>query len=188
MIPIETERLLIRPFMEPDRELFHEINSDEKVMEFYPYRRTRAQSDALFDFACAETPRTGYGYTAVEIKATRTCIGYCNLAFPNLVSIFPEETVEIGWRVAVRHWGNGYVTEAAKALLADAFAKRGLGEIISFAVPANQRSLAVMRRIGMRRDPSRDFDHPSINDDNSHLKHHITYQLSKTEWENSLIR
>ena len=70
MIPIETERLLIRPFMEPDRELFHEINSDEKVMEFYPYRRTRAQSDALFDFACAETPRTGYGYTAVEIKAS----------------------------------------------------------------------------------------------------------------------
>lgn len=187
MIPIETQRLLIRAFKEPDRALFHEINSDDKVMEFYPYRRTRAQSDALFDIACAETPRTGYGFTAVEIKASGVCIGYCCLAFPKLAPIFPEETVEIGWRVAVRHWGNGYVTEAAKVLLADGFTKRGLDEIISFAVPANLRSLAVMQRIGMHRDPSRDFDHPRINDDYGHLKHHITYRLSKNEWEGSHI-
>ena len=44
MLPLETERLIIRPFEEADRALFHEINSDEKVMEHYPYRRTRAQS------------------------------------------------------------------------------------------------------------------------------------------------
>jgi RimJ/RimL family protein N-acetyltransferase len=186
MLPLETERLIIRPFEEPDRALFHEINSDEKVMEFYTYRRRRAQSDELFDKARIGLEETGYGYTAVEIKATGECIGYCCLAFPNLESVFPTQTVEIGWRIAARYWGNGYVTEAARALLADGFRRRGLTEIVSFAVPANRRSLAVMQRIGMIRDPSSDFDHPRIGEDYAHLRRHIVYRLTRTQWENQL--
>jgi RimJ/RimL family protein N-acetyltransferase len=184
MLPLETERLVIRAFDEADRALFHEINSDEKVMEFYPYRRTRAQSDELFDKGRIEVAETGYGYTAVEIKSTGECIGYCCLAFPNFETVFPLETVEIGWRTAARYWGNGYASEAAKALLADGFTKRGLEEIVSFAVSSNRRSLAVMERIGMIRDPARDFDHPKIGSDYAHLRRHVVYRLTKQQWEN----
>jgi RimJ/RimL family protein N-acetyltransferase len=186
MLPLGTERLIIRAFEEPDRELFHEINSDEQVMEFYPYRRTRAQSDELFDKGRMEVSKTGYGYTAVEIKATGECIGYCCLAFPNFKTIFPAHTVEIGWRTAARYWGNGYVTEAAKTLLADGFTRRGLEEIVSFAVPSNRRSLAVMQRIGMARDPSSDFDHPKIGANFAHLRRHVVYRLTKKRWENQI--
>jgi RimJ/RimL family protein N-acetyltransferase len=181
MLPLETERLVIRAFEEPDRPLFHEINSDEKVMEFYPYRRTRAQSDDLFAKGKLGLAETGYGYTAVEIKATDECIGYCCLAFPNFETIFPAETVEIGWRTSVRYWGNGYTTEAAKALLSDGFTRRGLDEIVSFAVPSNLRSLAVMRRIGMIRDSESDFDHPKIGEDYAHLRRHIVYRMTKKQ-------
>lgn len=184
MLPLETERLIIRPFGEPDRALFHEINSDEKVMEFYPYRRTRAQSDDVFDKGRLGLAETGYGYTAVEIKATGECIGYCCLAIPELEPVLPAGTVEIGWRTAARYWGNGYTTEAARALLADGFTRRSLDEIISFAVPANRRSLAVMERIGMARDPLRDFDHPKIGADYAHLRRHVVYALSKSQWGN----
>jgi RimJ/RimL family protein N-acetyltransferase len=184
MLPLETERLIIRAFDEPDRPLFHEINSDERVMEFYPYRRTRAQSDELFDKGRIGLAETGYGYTAVEIKTTGECIGYCCLAFPNLETIFPAQTVEIGWRTAARYWGNGYVTEAAKALLADGFTRRGLEEIISFAVPANRRSIAVMQRIGMVRAPGSDFDHPKVGVDYAHLRRHIVWRITKKQWGN----
>jgi RimJ/RimL family protein N-acetyltransferase len=186
MPPLETERLIIRAFEEPDRALFHEINSDEKVMEFYPYRRTRAQSDEIFDKARAMLAQTGYGYTAVEIKATSECIGYCCLAIPELEPVLPKGTVEIGWRIAARYWGNGNVTKAAKALLVDGFTRRGLAEIVSFAVPANRRSLAVMERIGMERDESRDFDHPKISQDKAHLRRHVLYCLSKSQWEKQI--
>ena len=68
---------------------FIEINSDEAVMEFYPYRRTRAQSDELFDAGRARLAQTGYGYTAVELKATGECIGACCLANPDLEPVLP---------------------------------------------------------------------------------------------------
>ena len=184
MLPLETDRLIIRAFEEPDRALFHEINSDEKVMEFYPYRRTRAQSDELFHRGRIVLAETGYGYTAVEIKATGECIGYCCLANPDLEPVLPKGTVEIGWRTAARYWGNGYTTEAAKALLYDGFTRRGLDEIVSFAVPTNRRSLAVMQRISMTRDPSRDFDHPKIGVDYAHLRRHIVYRLTERQWKN----
>ncbi len=187
MLPLETERLIIRPFEEPDRAIFHEINSDEKVMEFYPYRRTRAQSDEIFDRGRTGLAETGYGYTAVEIKATGECIGYCCLAIPDLEPVLPKGTVEIGWRTAPRYWGNGYTTEAANALLKDGFTRRGLDEIISFAVPTNRRSLAVMQRIGMTRDPSRDFDHPKIGGDYAHLRRHIVYRLTERQWKNPAV-
>ena len=44
---LTTERLIIRNWREKDRDLFHEINSDPEVMEFFPKRRNRAESDEL---------------------------------------------------------------------------------------------------------------------------------------------
>ena len=67
--------------------------------------------------------------------------------------------VEIGWRLPRAHWGQGYATEAARAWLDHGFGTLGLTEIVAFTDRANLRSLAVMRRLGMVRDPARDFDY-----------------------------
>ena len=48
-IILETERLLLRSWLEQDRDLFREINADPKVMEFFPFRRNHAESDLLFE-------------------------------------------------------------------------------------------------------------------------------------------
>jgi ribosomal-protein-alanine N-acetyltransferase len=89
--------------------------------------------------------------------------------------------VEIGWRLARRHQGFGYASEAARAVLAHGFERVGLDEIVSFTVPANTASRRVMEKIGMLRDPAGDFDHPSL-PEGSPLRRHVLYRLSRAAW------
>ncbi len=75
---LETERLIIRNWKEQDREFFHFINSDDTVMEFFPFRRDRAASDKMMDELTASITKNGYGFTAFEIKQTGECIGFAD--------------------------------------------------------------------------------------------------------------
>lgn len=180
MTPLETKRLRIRNWTDDDRELFHRINSDETVMEFFGFQRTRPQSDELFDRLKTGIEERGYGFWALELKETGACIGFTGLLPATIVPSRPDGCVEIGWRLVPECWGKGYVTEAAEACLAFGFDTLGLAEIVSFAVAANQRSTAVMQRIGMTHDASGDFDHPLVED--NRLKRHVFYTLSAQQW------
>ncbi len=183
MTPIRTERLILRNWEERDRDLFHRINSDERVMEFFPFRRDRATSDSKMDEFRETIDRQGFGWTAAEIAATGECIGFIGLSrTDHMPGLFPAGTVETGWRLAPEFWGKGYVSEAARAWLDYGFEVMGLDEIVSFAVTANRRSTAVMERIGMVADPARDFDHPGVPDSHPHLKHHSFYRIGAEEW------
>ncbi len=182
MTPLRTERLILRNWEERDRDLFHRINCDEQVMEFFPFRRDRAAADAKMDEFRETIARQGFGWTAAEIAATGECIGFVGLSRTEDTPFMPEGTVEIGWRLAPEFWGKGYVSEAARAWLDYGFEMLGLGEIVSFAVTANRRSTAVMERIGMVADPARDFDHPGVPDSHPHLKRHSFYRLTREEW------
>jgi RimJ/RimL family protein N-acetyltransferase len=182
MIIAETERLIIRNWEDRDRELFHEINSDSDVMEFFGFIRSREETDALFDRLKRNIEETGYGFTALEDRATGHCIGFTGLTLTDIEPYFPNGTVEVGWRLAKRHWGKGYVTEAARRLFALGFDERGADEIVSFAVFNNRRSTAVMERLGMRRDPARDFNHPKVSDATSHIKPHVVYSITREDW------
>ncbi|SIQ55435.1 Protein N-acetyltransferase, RimJ/RimL family [Rhizobium sp. RU35A] len=172
----ETPRLLLRSWLERDRDLFREINADPKVMEFFPFRRSHAEADQLMDRVNGMIRDDGLGFYALELKETGEAMGFCGLAPANMPEIFPIGTIEIGWRLATRFWGNGYVTEAAEATLTHGFDQHGLPHIISFAVAGNARSIAVMRRLGMQHRPDLDFDSPRVPDTHLHLKRHVTYQ------------
>ncbi|MEZ5870606.1 MAG: GNAT family N-acetyltransferase [Nitratireductor sp.] len=178
-----TDRLIIRNWRDDDATLFFEINSDPRVMEFFPFVRNREQSDEVMRHLRDLIAGNGYGFTALELRDTGECIGFCGLS-PTRIDGLPDGMTEIGWRLAVRHWGKGYVTEAAKALLSYGFIELGLDEIVSFAVHDNHRSTSVMQRIGMTRDAARDFDHPIVPDTMPHLKRHVFYTLQRLDWQN----
>ena len=184
-LPITTERLVVRNWTEGDRELFHRINSDPEVMAFFPFRRNRAESDDLFDKVRRRIDQLGHGFMAVELTATGECIGFAGLEDPRLEPILPSGTTEIGWRLAPEFWRRGYATEAARGLLKTRVRGARRDEIVSFAVWNNDRSTAVMRRLGMKPDPSGDFDHPCVPDTHPHLKRHALYRLSREDWEDS---
>ena len=183
MTPIRTERLILRNWEDRDRELFHRINYDERVMEFFPFRRDRAETDAKMDEFRSWIAEDGFGFAAAEIAATGECIGFVGLLETDHVPCMPSDTIEIGWRLAPEFWGKGYVTEASEAWLAFGFETLDRDEIVSFAVANNHRSTAVMKRLGMRADPAGDFDHPDIPQSHPQLKRHVLYRLSRTDWQ-----
>jgi RimJ/RimL family protein N-acetyltransferase len=94
--------------------------------------------------------------------------------------------VEIGWRLAREAWGQGFATEGARAALAVGFEQLGQEEIVSFTALANQRSRAVMERLGMHEDAI-PFEHPALPVGHP-LRLHRLYRLSRTDWEASTHR
>jgi RimJ/RimL family protein N-acetyltransferase len=90
--------------------------------------------------------------------------------------------VEVGWRLARQAWGHGYASEAARRALEFGFTAAGLAEIASVTTPANQRSIAVMCRLGMTRDPADDFDHPNIEPGHP-LRRHVLYRITAHRWK-----
>jgi RimJ/RimL family protein N-acetyltransferase len=179
---LETDRLVIRNWRREDSDLFFEINSDERVMAFFPARRDRAESDEIMERLRIAIGVRGYGFFALELKQTGEPLGFAGIAPTDIVPSIPGECIEIGWRLAARFWGNGYATEAAQRLLEFGFDEVGLEEIVSFAVWNNHASTAVMRRIGMRADPSGDFDHPNVPDTHPGLRRHVFYRLAASDW------
>lgn len=182
MIPIETDRLRIRNWKDRDRDLFYEINSDDRVMAFFPFRRDRIQSDEMMDRLRDDIDRRGYGFAALQLIETGETIGFAGLNLTTTVPSMQDGCVEIGWRLATRFWRHGYATEAAERLLAFGFNDLGLSEIVSFAVWNNHASTAVMRRIGMIADPAGDFDHPDVPDTHKQLKRLVLYRLDASAW------
>ncbi|MBB4953271.1 RimJ/RimL family protein N-acetyltransferase [Agrobacterium vitis] len=182
MIILETERLLLRNWKDSDRDLFREINCDPKVTEFFAIRRTHEEADTIMALINQLIEETGLCFYALELKETGEPIGFCGLSDAMLPEILPEGTIEIGWRLATRFWGHGYVTEAATALIDYGFQIKGLDQIVSFAVETNHRSTAVMKRLGMTLDHNGGFIHPRVPDTHPHLQRHVLYRLTQQNW------
>lgn len=172
---IETERLLLRQWREEDREPFYRLNSDARVMEFFPECLTRAQSDSLVERINEHFKKHGFGLLAAELREDQTFIGFAGVAVPSFKAHFTP-CVEIGWRLAADYWGRGLATEGAQAVVKYAFDELALDALVSFAVPRNIRSRRVMEKIGMTRDASDDFDHPNVPEGHS-LRQHVLYRL-----------
>ena len=174
---IRTERLRLRRWLPSDLAPFAAMNAAPEVTEFLPTPLTRQESDAIVVRAEASFEQQGFGLWAVEILDAAPFAGFVGLSRPRFDAPF-QPCVEIGWRFAPEHWGHGYATEGARAVLAYGFEVIGLGEIVSFTVPANTRSRRVMEKIGMTHDPADDFDHPSLPAGHP-LRRHVLYRIAR---------
>ncbi len=158
---IRTERLVLRRWRDEDLSPFAALNADPSVVEFLPGPLTRDESDAMVVRVEDHFTQHGFGFWAVETIEGHEFVGLAGLAIVNFDAPFTP-AVEIGWRLAHDQWGNGYATEAARAALDYGFGRLGLDEVVSFTVPHNVRSRAVMTRLGMTHDAGDDFDHPKL--------------------------
>jgi RimJ/RimL family protein N-acetyltransferase len=159
MPDLRTDRLTLRSWRESDIQPWAEMNADPQVREFLGDLLTRAESAASAARFQAQIDERGFGFWAVEVRSTGEFIGFTGL--DQVDEGLPFTGIEIGWRLARSAWGHGYATEAALAGLAFGFESLTLPEILAVTTVTNLRSQAVMRRIGMTRDPAEDFDDPT---------------------------
>ncbi|MEO8179905.1 MAG: GNAT family N-acetyltransferase [Deltaproteobacteria bacterium] len=172
---LRTERLWLRPWRREDLEPFARLNADPRAMEYMPSLLSREQSDALVARITAHFAERGFGLWAVEVLGAAQFIGFVGLSVPRFEAAFTP-CVEVGWRLLPEYWGRGHATEAGRAALAFGFEQHGLNEIVSFTTTSNQRSRAVMERLGMTRDLRDDFDHPSLPEGHV-LRRHVLYRM-----------
>lgn len=178
MTSLRTERLLLRPWRDADREPFAALNADPEVRRHFPSTLDRAESDAEADRHAERLVRRGWGLWAVEVAGGDAFIGFIGLApAPPLVPFNPS--VEIGWRLARSAWGHGYAPEGARAVVDHAFGVLGLDELVSFTAVGNTPSRRVMEKIGMTHDPADDFDHPNVPEGHP-LRRHVLYRLRRS--------
>ena len=172
-----TERLILRAWRDSDLAPFARLNDDPVVMEFMSRRLTRDESDAFAARIRADMDARGWGLWAVEIKDGAPFAGYVGLSVPGFDAHFTP-CVEVGWRLARAHWGQGYAGEAAAACLRFGFETLILQQIVSFTASVNQRSIRVMEKIGMTRDRAGDFEHPRLAPGNP-LRPHVLYRVNR---------
>ncbi|MEM1438256.1 MAG: GNAT family N-acetyltransferase [Pseudomonadota bacterium] len=177
---LETERPVLRQWQQGDLSVFAEINSNELAMEHFPGLFTEQESNDLASRIIEEISSSGWGLWAAELKSARQFIGFIGLSTPRpAIPFFP--CVEIGWRLHPKFWGKGYATEGAEKSLAYAFDHAELKEVFAMTAVTNSRSVAVMKRLGMK-DTHQNFIHPDIPSD-SPIAEHFLYRITRQEWQ-----
>jgi RimJ/RimL family protein N-acetyltransferase len=177
---LETERLMLRTWNDNDVQPMLAINQDPKVMEYFPGLQDLEMTKNFIDKVNAHFENHGYSlYTTVR-KDTNEFIGFIGLLIADFKAHFTPAT-EIGWRLSSNHWGQGFATEGAKAVLDYAFRELKIPEIVSFTAAGNAKSIRVMQKIGLQHNEADDFDPPKL-DDESPLKRHVLYRLSREKY------
>jgi ribosomal-protein-alanine N-acetyltransferase len=166
MPPLETERLIIRPFTLDDLDAVHQILDIEVTMETLSLdERKQWLAWTVLNYKELEWLRQGpWGDRAVVLKSEGRLIGACgfNVAFIPLGRIPSYASGEesspslnvleaaLYYALSPAYWGQGYATEAAQALIDYALRELHLKRIVATTSHDNVRSMGVMERVGMR--------------------------------------
>ena len=164
---LETERLVIRPFVMDDLEAVHQlyvaidwVDSEATPEEQLEVRRHYVQWGVLNHEQLARLYQPPYGDRAVVRKETGQLIGVCGLVpyiepfgqlpyFGGMRDGLATAEMGIMWAISPAHQRQGYATETAHALADYAFNELRLKHIIATTDYDNVASQRVMRKIGM---------------------------------------
>ncbi|MGH8381409.1 GNAT family N-acetyltransferase [Pseudomonas sp.] len=184
ILELQSARLVLRQWQDDDLGEFAAMCADPQVMRYFPAPLTRLESAALIGRIRGHFNEYGFGLWALERKDTGAFIGMTGLLNVNFDADFAP-AVEIAWRLARRHWGLGFASEAAWASLRCAFAQLGLEQVVSFTSESNLPSQKVMQAIGMQQDLDASFLHPKLPEDHP-LRAHVLYRINRAQWQQTL--
>ncbi len=146
--PIQTERLHLRPFAEGDAEAAFGWFGDAEVMRLNVHGPDRSIEETRRRIERYREHQAAHGFSkwVVTRRESSAAIGDCGLML-----LEELHSVELGFRLARRYWGQGLATEAALGWLRVAFGALGLPRVMAFTHPENLASAAVLRKLGFSR-------------------------------------
>jgi RimJ/RimL family protein N-acetyltransferase len=175
---VATQRLSLQPLGREDLDELAAMFARRGAWEFeYGRGLTRSESEAFLDRQINLWDEYGFGGCGVRESVQMDLIGVVGLAVPVAVpELFPAVT--IGWRFSPTSWGKGYATEAATALLDQAFTPMGLDRVGCVTNADNRRSVAVAERLGM--NVITETVVPS--EDGTRMVAALLFQVARNDW------
>lgn len=151
VIYLETSRMRLRRFTPVDEDSLVALDSDPEVMRYLtggiPTPRAVIARTVLPGFLRSYEPHKGFGVWATEDRSTGAFLGWFAFRPPEGAS--PDD-VSLGYRLRRAAWGQGYATEAARALVRKGFTELGVRRVHATTYEHNVASRRVMERVGMR--------------------------------------
>lgn len=145
VLPLRTARLTLREFAPSDLEPLQALARDARVLEYAPAgsRALEAVRRARSSLATRHRPARRRSYElAVVLNRGAKLIGACDLA------VSGPRAADVGYMLAPRHWGYGYGTEVARALVAFGFGALALERLCAVVAIENDRSRRVLENAG----------------------------------------
>jgi ribosomal-protein-alanine N-acetyltransferase len=149
LLELTTERLILREFNEDDWPDVLAYQTDPLYLRYYDW--TERTPEAVREFVQTfvaqqqEQPRTRF-QLAIDLKSTGQLLGTCGIR----LGCAGAHEADIGYELSPLHWGHGYATEAARAIVEFGFGELGLHRIWSWCVADNVGSARVLEKLGMR--------------------------------------
>lgn len=146
---LQTERLVIREWREGDVDHYITLSKDVGYNCFslpgYFLVKDAAEARERVQERIGLFRARKLGKFPIFLRGTGEFAGTCGLAVYRLEG---HEEVELGYRLCLKHWSQGYAREAAAAVLRYGFGDLKLEKIIAFAVPQNRASLKIVEALG----------------------------------------
>jgi ribosomal-protein-alanine N-acetyltransferase len=177
-----TNRLGLRGWTDEDLEPFAKMNSDINVMRYFQRPLSLAETRLFIVRIQDHFVEHGFGLYAVDELISGRFIGFIGFQMATFDAAFTP-CIEIGWRLSHAFWGRGYATEGATACLRAGFTDSQFPEVVSFTSEINQRSISVMKKIGLKYRMN--FMHPAISPDHE-LANHVLYGITRDQYEREI--
>ena len=146
---LHTSRLLMREFVPADWRAVLAYQRDPRYLRYYEWR-DRTPEDArrfvqMFVDQQQELPRRKF-QLALELKSSTSLIGNCGIRLRTVAT--PE--ADIGYELSPDYWGQGYATEAARAIVRFGFEELKVHRIWAWCIADNVASTRVLEKLGMQ--------------------------------------
>jgi RimJ/RimL family protein N-acetyltransferase len=145
---LNTQRLMLRPYLESDLEAFVILNGDPDVRRYVGGPLTAADAMRRFRGFMGKTAGDAW---AVTLRSAGRYIGHCWLEM--------RENPEFGFLLARSVWRQGYGTEVAVAVLDYALTQRKHSRVVATVDADHVASIRVLERAGMRRECEQRDEH-----------------------------
>lgn len=171
----ETERLIIRELEHTDENDLFEMDADPEVHLYIENKPVKSIDEVkrAIEMLKKQYKENGIARWAVVDKVSNECIGWSGLKYFKEPLNNHSNFYELGYRFKKKHWGKGFATESAIAILDYGFKNLNIDSIFAITDPKNINSKKVLAKLG--------FDHQETFDYEGDLTD--WFELKKKNWE-----